>query len=516
MRKTYFASFQLGEPNKAPKLEGVIEACKKWITKPRKDVDPELLKDIDFEVSGDHMVGENSNIFIRRYIENGTDHYALRMEHPDYKEKNIMWVAETCFATKENETKAAITTSVGRVQDVLTPLPTQPSRPRIIKNLVDEFGAYEASYQITSEPVVLGDKDVKTFVEFLKSKERSLPVVAVSVESFTDKPLVDPNKVSDKLVGLAHVYTYTNRFQSFKLSDSVGKWLSCYEGAVRIYWPGFSTTDSPNKHKVVKPWEVKDFGKSLPDRLLAVLSRMAAGRVPPDEVTWEGIERKINFHKLKNLKKDGDTEKVLQAYETEIEGLKKGNRELQEQIEEERKNSENYKHQAESFKEAYLSLRSTGKVEDEGKLLPPTSVEDVVNKIEEEFSDRVEFKLIKKSFVKGNPFEDVEGLYSAFRFLATTYFEARTGVQNCLDLKKACKDSSGFTYTHNQEKTTMGRFSNFYKLNYGGKNVLLEEHLGKSTTRDPRETIRVGFFFDKDEEKIVVGYIGKHQKNRLS
>ena len=39
---------------------------------------------------------------------------------------------------------------------------------------------------------------------------------------------------------------------------------------------------------------------------------------------------------------------------------------------------------------------------------------------------------------------------------------------------------------------------------------------GKGTSFDPQNTIRIAFDWDDEEKRVVVGYIGRHQKNRRS
>jgi hypothetical protein len=46
-----------------------------------------------------------------------------------------------------------------------------------------------------------------------------------------------------------------------------------------------------------------------------------------------------------------------------------------------------------------------------------------------------------------------------------------------------------------------------------GKTVKLRERVGLGTSRDPRHTIRIAFFFDDKSKRVVVGYIGPQQQN---
>ena len=44
----------------------------------------------------------------------------------------------------------------------------------------------------------------------------------------------------------------------------------------------------------------------------------------------------------------------------------------------------------------------------------------------------------------------------------------------------------------------------------------IREHIGRGPSTRPEETIRIAFAWDKDQKKVVIGYIGQHQKNTKS
>ncbi len=62
----------------------------------------------------------------------------------------------------------------------------------------------------------------------------------------------------------------------------------------------------------------------------------------------------------------------------------------------------------------------------------------------------------------------------------------------------------------------MGQYSSDYEIIWGNKTVKLKEHLGFGTSKDPRHTIRVAFFFDSSGKKVIVGYVGLHQQTRAT
>src|SRR5207249_540345 len=54
-----------------------------------------------------------------------------------------------------------------------------------------------------------------------------------------DRPLVDSRELQDELAGLALVAELKSKWAGFELADAVSPTYACYNGAVRVYWPGF-------------------------------------------------------------------------------------------------------------------------------------------------------------------------------------------------------------------------------------------------------------------------------------
>ena len=73
-----------------------------------------------------------------------------------------------------------------------------------------------------------------------------------------------------------------------------------------------------------------------------------------------------------------------------------------------------------------------------------------------------------------------------------------------------------FGYAAHQSEITMGQYASEYEITWRGKLIKLKEHVGFGISRDPRQTVRIAFFFDGGTKKVVVGYIGLHQQNRAS
>lgn len=128
----------------------------------------------------------------------------------------------------------------------------------------------------------------------------------------------------------------------------------------------------------------------------------------------------------------------------------------------------------------------------------PSSIEDAIKRIKDEFPNDIEFALTRRSEIKGNLFRDYERLYKALRFLATTYLNARRGIVPCKNLPKVCKDECGFSLQHHYP----------YKTRYEGRELKLHGHLKRGWWKNKQVRIRVAFEYLEDRQIVVVGQIG--------
>ena len=143
------------------------------------------------------------------------------------------------------------------------------------------------------------------------------------------------------------------------------------------------------------------------------------------------------------------------------------------------------------------------------------SVAAAIARAEETFPGKLLFALNNKSR-KDMPFQKPQEVFDALSWLATEFHRERPDDVNpdlTLSIRKACP---GWFYKPNQTKTTMGMHPDWYRTTVNGKTFELSNHIGKGTSFDPRSTIRIAFAWDDENEQVVVGYVGTHQRNRQS
>ena len=158
------------------------------------------------------------------------------------------------------------------------------------------------------------------------------------------------------------------------------------------------------------------------------------------------------------------------------------------------------------WRAAYVGERKSREPDDAP--VPMQSVGDAIALAQERFPDTLLLKLNSKSS-RDTPFESPIEVYAALEWLATEYH--RNVPPN--SIAEACP---GWSYRPNQAEATIGRFPEWYQTQVNGTTWRLSKHIGRGTSRDARRTIRIAFEWDEPHDRVIVGFIGPHQRTVAS
>ncbi len=121
-------------------------------------------------------------------------------------------------------------------------------RPSLVDRMLARFDCTVSGWPVRRAPASLSAPDLAPFChDVLEHPDRSLPLVLISCARATGAPVCDPVRVQDRLISLANVYVL-DPSASRALSTQVGSVRSCYNGALRLYWPGFTRRSAPRAH----------------------------------------------------------------------------------------------------------------------------------------------------------------------------------------------------------------------------------------------------------------------------
>jgi hypothetical protein len=405
---------------------------------------------------------------------------------------------------------------LGRTNKSLAPLRRPPTRPRIVLDILKKFDGH-GSLPLTSLPLPLKPKKeyIEAFLKLLQDGRRQHPIVYVTTHEQSERLFFDVNRLAEHLAGTAYVIVSENKQSCGMLEQQMPKEFRAFDGAVRLYWPGFSFRSNPFDHPLWTKFRVTSiqtrgrdaFGK----RLFADIASVTATSLPDTLLTWAKIEEIHRHRAIEQAKKAKDTEELLKLYEAEVADLSNKNTGLQRELD--NKSEELYRAQA-----RIAMLENVSEPQDTSNvLLPVQSVADAVENASSRWSQELVFSLNSKSEGDESPFQPPSEVFQALEWLANTYHPSKLGNKPVPNFDTDIKQKiNGWEYSAKQSEVATGRYKEWYQCQWEGRTYSITEHIGTGTSARPEETIRIAFAWDKTRKKVVVGYIGQHQKNTKS
>ncbi len=454
-----------------------------------------------------------------------TDGFVWGMRHwiQDEKDPTLNWTTDVGVRHDASSAWLSVTNYLTSSGDVAaTPLYRARTRPRIVRDCLNRLGT---PLPLGPKPRVLGsDPDkIKQFVRELVEPARRYPIVLVSCRNSDDRPLTDADDLADWLAGVGSVVVAKDRFPSWRLRDHIPPHLGCWDGAVRIYWPRFQPTDAGEIHRVWAAETVREydgdgshFECKFKEAILTRICDLTAHQTHREYLDWPTINALANAAKtdaaMAAARDSGADSELINLLESDNIALIKANREQRERIEvlesdlaKERDLSGYWRDQSHA-KASPVALQSVGP---EGV----SSVEDAIAWAEESYAGKLVFALNKKSDGE-TPYTHPIEVALAFQWLATAFLDARTGLCPCADLKLSIREHCGgaWFWMGGQSDYTVSKYEGDYHCTFEGVRYEVGEHVGTGTSKDPRQTIRIAFCYLESKQRILIGYVGQHQR----
>lgn len=353
---------------------------------------------------------------------------------------------------------------------------------------------------------------VTKLVGELRSPQRALPLIVVS--SY-DGFLLHPNLVdvlSNDICGLGIVVQLSDD-AAWELTKQVGKEWSCYNGAIRIYWPHLDTQSNPRSHplwtseRLMQRVEgTEHASRRIRNSLRKRLFSISAFAVEPPSLFGriESERARRAFQERAEFATTAEEYKQLaQEYATDNDGLRQ---QLQQERERVRQLREDlYRIQ---LTNAWADTdEEVAPVED----TPPESVGDAVERAKRDYAQQLTF---------GN--DVVDGIQSLarnagppdkileyLRVLAAMVDQRRgegLGENPIQWLQKKGVSASTESETIQKSKDEMKKRT----WHDGRGNRKFLEHLKPSEASHPDRCVRIYFDWDDASAKTVVGWVGRH------
>lgn len=444
--------------------------------------------------------------------------------HPHDRDPSSMWRTSVVAGCQGQDVEVAITIRIATVQMVMRPVGYELGRPRLVSQLIDDYAPCMNGWPVPSSVETVKTADVTRFAnEVLLAPERSLPVVLVTPDTWTESPRVDPDETFDAVMGFAHVAVMESKWAAFKLTDVLEKDLSCYNGAVRIYWPGFTLDANPFNHRLYLPgnleyWRAKriPFGKHLFRMLTAISAfRFTEGPAIRDARKAIAEAERADLARIAEEATHGrankeQLESQLLDVMIKLEDLSKENDALKADLAAQKAawgDIQGFMAQAEPDEDASEPVAP-----------PPlkeasfATVADAYQMAKKEFAGPLLFLDSADRSAAESPFKSPERVYELFEAL---HLVAREWRERKGALGQSWNDAMrdlGFDYRDQVSATTKGKWRKDYEFPYKGQSRLFERHITLGA-KQADKCLSVHFYRDDEDLVLVVGHCGRHLTN---
>lgn len=455
----------------------------------------------------------------------------LTWQHPDDNDWRITRVSNCQIAGHNGEIEFSLRLHAqsGSDEFILSPRDAKVrfGRPAVVPLIVRRYDCTHHTRPLRSAPTVLYPEDIPDFVQnTLFSPDRYLPVVVFSIDPRSGTHVGTPETVADYLAGLAEVYTLSDVPTSYELTTQLGKTLSCYNGAARIYYPGFSLRSNYEECPLylAESLVFLPHDYSFARKLLRLFSSVAVMRYAPGaifrqvEVTLAAQRfpipaTAIDGEQLNNtgggtVSLTWDDATLTRIVEARVDQYREEVRRLHSRVHALEKVVEGLRDQLGELKEDDEEIEDSGRFSD---------VAEAVLQAERDFPDILIFHEKAHRSAERSPYAMPDRVYEALKTMYDVGTKRREAVQmgeSIGALEDIFRDK-GFAYTARISQTSRGQYGYEYEIMFEGEKRPMHEHLvlGKGT---PKTCLRVHFFWDDMHQSFIIGHVGRHKTNTRS
>jgi hypothetical protein len=400
----------------------------------------------------------------------------------------------------------------GAPVQVVAPVVFEARCPQVLRDIIEsEIPWSTRETRLSTRPLrFTGDQGGTDLSDLIISEVRSLPLVIVSAfEGLVLHPGIAEGMARD-LAGLAIVATAADS-ASWVVTRTLGIDWSCYNGALRLYWPFRAMDRSPFRHPL---WTSRRLLYGVDDteqaarrirtqlrRKILGLSTLTIRRHPIFDEIERGHRAQAADVRRKEAASQGELLKLLEG---DNDRLEDENRKLQDRV----------ARLEADFANAQAMVSWAAKDDGEEVLpdedVPPSTVAEAVAKARTRYARLLVFGDdvaggIEPLAENAGPPEKILGYLVALADLAETLQKGPLGATIVQWLKDRGFHVSGESETIKNSRAEMKQRT----WHDGRRRREFDLHLKPTDATSPDRCVRIYFDWNADEKKVVVGWLGR-------
>ncbi len=212
------------------------------------------------------------------------------------------WRVSVRLATDGNAVETDIELRATDSDDADQSLNPMARPPSVIRTLIERFDCKVGPHRLALNATRINAEDADSFVKNeIFNQGRLLPLLVVTDhQDGRSVKNMDADEMQQELAGLARVFAYDHATAWNVLRD-LPQSLWCYDGAVRLFAPGCSADDLAQQHPFWPPWHLERviqnnrLWQMLRDECLLRITHQRSGRL------FSRVENALNAEDMKNL-----------------------------------------------------------------------------------------------------------------------------------------------------------------------------------------------------------------------
>ena len=164
--------------------------------------------------------------------------YSVLLSHPDHSVKGRQWITEIGIREDNGFTTVSILLETSDISTLVTDIPST-TKPRLVNFLQTNGELHPETVGLKLQKFENNRDSLIGLSYEIERKERKYPLVLVSNVKETNKPVINPDKLQEQLLGLAQVVYSENEVNSWEMESILTREYSAWDGAVNIIYPAF-------------------------------------------------------------------------------------------------------------------------------------------------------------------------------------------------------------------------------------------------------------------------------------
>jgi hypothetical protein len=523
-------SARIGRPDQPPAQ--VIASAKKavcaWLAEYGLTVSPQAPSQADEQPTAEVLVESE-----------GDGIWAMRFDNRKQMQDGNIWRVELTLAS---EPYPSLGVRVAQVRSKESAPPAKPAVPRVVHSIAAAVGMHERGRLLRLEawqPIT--SDEVRSTTALMLDVNRIQPLVIVAGGSSGELGRDAANKLATRLLGVASVLIADTNLTEV-INRDVGRALSVYGHAARVYLPGLSPTVDPFAHPVFKfSGDKKRDIRKLDDIVETCCAaglepRLLDERVPSYAVAREAIfarrvERALEATKRHATTATEERDRLnvlvqeqaasIAAMKERIDGLTEGVKSLQAETKALKRERDDARDMLRAEQHKNKLAWQVGEDTNEAAEEPdfPERWDDLIAWAQTYGKGRLIILPQAVKAARASAFADIPFAYRVLHLLADGYVPMKLRDPNDDQPKhhfdEQCK-LLGVEVSGVGKGLTDRRYAREYKRTWQGTEYTLDMHVSRGGGFDPTTLFRCYFAFDEKNRRVIVGHLPTHLTNSIT